>query len=435
MKSSLPLLFALTAAAALGAAITVAGQAFKLDSIHYDSFGGLVTLGWESQAGGVYSVHTSTNLISWDEVRALGGVRLRVPAATGTRTQIELELPAGDRRFWRVGKLPITDLGTLASASDISSYPTLRDVNDGSRIVGAIPVGSSTIGFTWAPGEEMISFGQASYAAAVNEGGQVVGTRDGRFFSWTRNGGLKDLGAGSAVDVNEAGHILGSDGSGAFLWKPGVGKVRIPHLSATEPYTVPEALSDDGHVVGVSLINGSYYRAFLWTEAGGLVDLTLPLSAAASGAADVNSNGQVVGFRVVAGGSTRAFSWTAAGGVVTFPPGCYITDLNEGGKVVGRNYQVGNQAHAFSWTQSGGIVDLGLGQPEHVNELGQIVGYASAGTALLWSPTGVLTEFEGLSSGQTEAYLINNVGVVFGVSRPADGGARHVVMWTTLPPP
>jgi probable HAF family extracellular repeat protein len=421
----------LTVAASLCMSDPLAAQSFRLDPIKYDRFGGLVTLGWQSQPGGIYSVHTSTNLIVWDEFMGVGNQALRIPAASGNRTQVELEVPQGDHRFWRVGRRPITDLGTLTP--DSFYYPALHDLNDDSRVAGYFTTGDGdTIGFTCAPGEEVLSFGSESSAVAVNNSGTVVGSRSGRFFSWTKSGGLVELGAGGAVDVNNAGHILGVDVSGAFLWKPGVGKIRIPHLSSVEPYTVPEALSDAGHVVGVSLINGDYYRAFLWTEAGGLVDLTVTLSTAASGAIDVNTNGQVVGHRVLSSGESRAFSWTATGGFVTFPAGCYITDLSEKGKVVGRGYLNG---HAFSWTQSGGIIDLGIGgSPEKVNELGQTVGYLGT-SAVLWSTNGVQTELEALSSQQSTANLINNKGVVFGISQPQNALARHVVMWTTNPTP
>ncbi len=424
------------AASLLCATGNLEGQSFRLDSIQYDSFGGLITLGWQSQPGGIYSIHSTTNLNIWEEIK-ISGLPLRITGASGSRTQVELDVPAGDRRFWRVGMRPIFDVGTAISEGVGLSYPVLTDVNDASRVVGYFVYGNNAqIGFTWALGEEISSFGNGSYATAVNSGGTVVGTRygNGKFFSWTKSGGLVELGNGAALDINESGHILGRDDSpGAFLWKPGTGKIYIPHLSATEPYTVPEALSDAGHVVGVSLIDGNYYRAFLWTESGGLVDLTGALSSAASGATDVNSSGQVVGYRTVTG-STRAYSWTAAGGFVTFPAGCYITDLSENGKVVGRGYLVGNQAHAFSWTQAGGIIDLGDGQPEQVNELGQIVGNAG-NSAVVWSPTGGRTELESPYLQPHSANLINDAGIVFGTSRVPNAAAIHVVMWTTNPPP
>lgn len=431
----------LPAADWVGMVSTASAQVFRLDSIRYNAFAGLVQLGWQSQPGEVYSVHSSPNLTLWDELKSGGSEPLRIIAAGGNRTQLELAVPLGERAFWRLRKRPIISLGTLIPSA--IGGPVLRDVNDSSRVVGYFQ-GRNGIpfGFTWAPGEELFSFGETTVAVAVNRGGTVVGYNSftDKFFSWTKTSGMVERGSGAAVDINESGHILGYErgvGGNAFLWKSGTGKIRIPHLSSTEPYTVPEALSDAGHVVGVSLIDGNYYRAFLWTESGGLVDLTGALSSAASGAIDVNSSGQVVGHRGIAGGSSRAFSWTAATGFVTFPEGCYITDLSENGKVVGRGYLVGNRAHAFSWTQSGGIVDLGDGQPERVNELGQIVGSRLTGAAspILWSPDGGQTGLEGLSSQNTHASLINNNGVIFGSSLPLNSAASHLVMWTTNPNP
>ncbi len=423
----------LTAAAWLCMSCALAAQSFRLDSIQYDSFAGLVQLRWESQPGKIYSLHTSTNLTTWDELRS-GTGPLRILAASGGRSQIELAVPAGNRRFWQLGTRPITALDTLTP--DSSYYPDLNDVNESSRVAGAYRKRDyTTIGFTWAPGEEVHSFGPLSYAAAVNSAGTVVGYRigsggilDSKFFSWTKSGGLVELGNGTAVDINEAGHILGRDASGSFLWKPGTGKIRIPQLNSIM------ALSDAGHVVGNASAAGTDYRGFLWTETGGLVDLTGGLSSARSDVTDVNSSGQVVGYRVIADGSSRAFSWTAAGGVVTFPANCYITDVSENGKVIGRDYRVGNQAHAFSWTQAGGIIDLGDGMPEKVNELGQIVGYSGT-AAVVWPPGGGRTELEVLSAQQSTANLINNNGVVFGISQLPNTLARNVVMWTTNPTP
>jgi hypothetical protein len=58
--------------AGLGFVYSVQGQSFKLDSIQYDSFGGLAQLRWESQPGRIYSVHSSTNLMLWEETRSVG---------------------------------------------------------------------------------------------------------------------------------------------------------------------------------------------------------------------------------------------------------------------------------------------------------------------------------------------------------------------------
>lgn len=419
----------LTAVAWLSMTGFLVGQEFRVDSLKYDNFSGLAQLRWQNKPGGVYGVFTSTNLITWEEMKS-GREPMRFFASSGIRTEVELVSPQGRQTFWRVQKRPITDLGTLIAED--SSAPILRGVNDYSRVVGYFQNhgNSAQTGFTWAPDEELVSFGPSSYAVAVNNGGMVVGTRYGfgRFFSWTKIGGLVELGTGVAIDVNEAGHIVGRDDTGAFLWKPGVGKIRIPHLSATGGYTVPASFSDAGHVVGDSLVNGSYYRAFLWTESGGMVDLTGALSSAASGASKVNGNGQVVGHRT-AGGGTRAFSWTAAGGFVTFPAGCYITDLTENGTVVGRGY---NGTKAFSWTQAGGIMDLGEWSVEKVNEAGQMVGYTMRGAtaAILWSANGGQTELEGLSSLGTVANLIDKNGVVFGYSKPVNSSSSHLIMWT-----
>jgi probable HAF family extracellular repeat protein len=157
MNSSKPFAI-LHAAAWLGLASSLSGQNFKLDPIRYDKFGGLVQLRWESQLGRIYSLHSSTNLATWEEVTGNDANPLRILAANGSRTQIELQVPAGNHRFWRVGARPLTILGTPIT----DGYPAvLSDVNDSARVVGYFQTRSGGLpyGFTWAPGEEMVSFG------------------------------------------------------------------------------------------------------------------------------------------------------------------------------------------------------------------------------------------------------------------------------------
>jgi probable HAF family extracellular repeat protein len=112
----------------------------------------------------------------------------------------------------------------------------------------------------------------------VSPSGQVVGWSDtaagfSHAFSWTRAGGLIDLGT------------LGG------------------------PFSLADAVNARGQVVGyASLSDGLAYHAFSWTQAGGMVDLGT-LGGNFSDAAAVNARGDVVGDSSTAAGETHATLW------------------------------------------------------------------------------------------------------------------------------
>src|SRR5437879_6952631 len=116
------------------------------------------------------------------------------------------------------------------------------------------------------------------------------------------------------------------------------------------------------------------------------------LGGSVSGAFAVNTSGQVVGYsdsRNTAGfGVSRAFSWTQAGGMIDLSPESTFSAalaVNASGQVVGYSDRSENRDfHAFLWTQAGGLIDLGtLGGGTSValavNANGQVVGYSDIG--------------------------------------------------------
>lgn len=63
-------------------------------------------------------------------------------------------------------------------------------------------------------------------------------------------------------------------------------------------------------------MGNSSFHTFLWTAAGGMIDLGT-LGGSDSSAAAVTDGGQVVGSSDIAGDADfHAFSWTAAGGMI-----------------------------------------------------------------------------------------------------------------------
>ena len=78
---------------------------------------------------------------------------------------------------------------------------------------------------------------------------------------------------------------------------------------------VARDVNDVGQVVGDVFIGERNTRAYLWTRAGGLIDLGT-LGGATSKAYAINDAEQVVGDSANATGVQRAFLWTAAGGLI-----------------------------------------------------------------------------------------------------------------------
>jgi hypothetical protein len=133
-----------------------------------------------------------------------------------------------------------------------------------------------------------------------NSAGRVVGGSGQHAFVWDAGTGIIDLGHGEASDVNELGEVAGRyyTDSGSFddffYWSASAGAVRLPDVAAIQD------LSDLGYVVGQTT-SGS---AYMWSENGGLADLTsLVTDGSGAGwtlveAEQMNDSGQIVGYGV-----------------------------------------------------------------------------------------------------------------------------------------
>lgn len=161
--------------------------------------------------------------------------------------------------------------------------------------------------------------GTNTYAAALNEHGQVVGASEfspgnpvTHAFRWTRGSGMIDLDPAGITDsvataINNKGHVVGragfpADGQPArhaFHWSPQTGIVDLtPGASVSAAY----GINDVGTAVGfVGVPSGDPEGLpFRWTRAEGIVSLT-PLSSRGSAATDINAAGQIPGTSIFAG--------------------------------------------------------------------------------------------------------------------------------------
>jgi probable HAF family extracellular repeat protein len=243
------------------------------------------------------------------------------------------------------------------------------------------PTGKVCNGFRYANGAmtplSPFPGGLNSYAAGVNNRGQIVGwaengvvdptcdtalqTLQFRAAIWEPDGTMEELpplsgdSTSAATAINDRGQVVGISGAcgiavggvsaaHSVIWQNGV-PTEIPNLGG-HAWNTPTAISNAGTVVGFSLPAGQdgtrNFEAFLWTQAGGTVRLgKLPGDIRAE-ALGVNENNQVVGLSRGGLHVFRAFIWQ--NGVMTdlnclTAPGSpyllFANDINDRGEISG----------------------------------------------------------------------------------------------------
>jgi probable HAF family extracellular repeat protein len=204
----------------------------------------------------------------------------------------------------------IQDLGTLIGPT---GYSYANGIDDQNRLVGNSSTKTSSNGdaVIWMGttihdlGTDGTSF---SEAYAINSKFQVVGTAISGFL-WTRTGGFKNLGQLSGGDgavaksINNFGMIAGYNTVGigassqAVVWT-GTTPLNIGNLGGGTATAL--GVNDQCQVVGYSLLSNTIAdHAFIWSKAGGIVDLN-KLIPTGSGwtlvyATGINASGQIVG--------------------------------------------------------------------------------------------------------------------------------------------
>jgi len=158
---------------------------------------------------------------------------------------------------------------------------------------------------------------------------------------------------------------MGPNGTRAFVFTDAGGMVALPGLP-NRPRTVARDINDAGVIVGSANAGGTDVgHAVLWSG-GAIRDLgTLP-GGYFSEALGVNALGQVVGWSDTNGGSglsgAHGFLYdTGADTLTDLTPNAdigYAEDINDAGQVTGYRTAVGGY-HAFRW-QGGNFLDLGV---------------------------------------------------------------------------
>lgn len=267
---------------------------------------------------------------------------------------------------------------------------------------------------------------------AINSSGQVVGNRGGSAFIWSARQGLRNLGiltegtSTYAASINDLGEVTGTAVGAGLVISP---DSSYPNL-ACESLTQPFVWTANNGIQGLGTVGVPPYdiMSTSWCE----------IQFYATG---INNFGQVVGYTTQYYDDTQwATSWTSTAGFVlfgsSFPPSV-ANGIGNTGETVGQTGVLLGQAN--SW-RNGVATILGTfsgedpdysGSANAVNDVGQAAGWSTTiplndcgwnlfrcpMRAVLWTPTGEISDL-GTLPGDTlsAASGINLSGQVIGSS-------------------
>ena len=273
----------------------------------------------------------------------------------------------------------------------------------------------------WNPGQSVVDLGttagySSSFAACINDSGQIVGSEyspdDGARggFLWQGSTGMVEIASGNLTTevtrINAAGQFVGAASPDNFTQS----EFGILSTSPTQisPLSVPGltvdnvlAINDNGQMI---LDRGGSSNPIFYTPGQPPVEITAPNITSATALA-MNNQGVVVGTASLPiPANNHAFVWTQTGGMIDLTPGAnafgYANAVNAEGDVVGIEGVASQSQNAFIW-QGGAMYDLdtlvqGMPAgwsdlwPQSINDEGEIVGvaqYNGVAQAFLLVPT------------------------------------------------
>jgi probable HAF family extracellular repeat protein len=238
-----------------------------------------------------------------------------------------------------------------------------------------------------------------------------------RAFSWTKSGGIKDLGSLSGATV-----------SGAI------------------------GVNDSGTVVGYSNVKGRLpidFVAVKWSSTGAITNLGTLSGGSSSAAFEINSSGKIAGDSFLSSGVVDATTWTGdkIKNLGALPKAIFTAglDINDDGYIVGESvfsYGPPFTSHAFLWNGST-MKDLGTlsggrtSMANAINASGVIVGQSNGTStkggwhAVLWNASDKIRDLGTLPGGTySVAFGVNDFGVVVGYGNLSNNAA-HAMVWTS----
>ncbi|GAB4123705.1 MAG: hypothetical protein Fur0014_22270 [Rubrivivax sp.] len=275
---------------------------------------------------------------------------------------------------------------------------------------------------------------------------------------------VTDLGSGVfPTGVNDSGWVSGYDGR-AILWRPGLGWTDLGMFGTPAGGVAnrANAINNAGEVAGFTWSTAANaYRAFIWTEAGGLVDLgDLPLGGNQSRAEAINAHGVAAGLATGQYAGHPTYGFLSFAHAARFDGGGLPLDLeshaagtlnsiargiNDAGVTVGTR-DTADGVRAILWDAAGVPLNLGaawgLGgtgassnsSAHDINNRGQVALSLPLGgglvTAAVWSAGSGFTALGLLDGYYTRAWAINDAGVLVGVAGAPGVAGTQAMVWT-----
>lgn len=196
------------------------------------------------------------------------------------------------------------------------------------------------------------------FAEAINDSGQVAGTRNNKAIICTPENIITDLAPqypiSKAIDINQAGHIVGhynittDTPIRSFFWSKETGFIDIGTLGGN--YTYARAINDLGEIVGESQNSDGSMEAFIWSPTHEIMGLGIG-DGNSSVAQDVNNFSHVLGSISIPGENNPIFIWSKEDGMQFLNDAeTYTVSITIGdGYVVGQKDWGNNEYNATLW--------------------------------------------------------------------------------------
>ena len=291
----------------------------------------------------------------------------------------------------------------------------------------------------------------AGDARGLNALGQVTGAEFGLLpiddtykpYRWTlQSGAVKLVGCCDTQwgnDINDAGTVVGVAQTSRTIGNRGfvaaaTSMTALPILPGGDPEgpSGAMAINNAGQIVGISPVSGGGIHAVLWSSSLVPQDLGT-LGGLLSAAIDINDAGQVIGSSFLPGDVTlHYFLWSAAGGMVDLntvisPALNSVVEINTSGQIIGSYFSTSG-LHAFLYTPGSGLRDLGtLGglesTPTGLNDKGDVVGSSTLADgsthAFLWTASEGMEDITAITGVPEVRRLNDNLQTLTGTDAPA----------------
>jgi probable HAF family extracellular repeat protein len=293
----------------------------------------------------------------------------------------------------------MTDLGALGGSTS-----NALGINDSGQVVGfSYLAGNATVhAFIWTAATGMVDIGTDgaadSRAWAINASGNVVGDNDYSFngsqtpFYWSPSGGFSLIGRihnyDFAFGINNKNQVTGqiyAPNVRAFLWSPGMKNPLYISQLLELGQSVGNAINSHTHITGTATNAAGLFVAFLWQQAGGMVQIASIAGDNYTAGEAINDHDQVVGVGVDSSNQYEVFYWSAATGQVLLQTlgGQQSAGfgINRSGVFTGEASNASEALHATVWNSATSVpIDLGalpggtnsIGRA--INNLGQVAG-------------------------------------------------------------